>query len=41
MIHDGFVARLFRGEAFLLSRITADRMGAQQKEVMRDSETIA
>jgi hypothetical protein len=37
MIRDSFVARLFRGEAFLLSRVSADRMDAQQTEDMRVS----
>jgi hypothetical protein len=41
MIRTSFVARLFRGEAFLFSCVTADRMGAQQKEVMRHSEKLS
>ena len=41
MIYDDFVARLFRGEVFLLSRVTADWKDARQKLVMRESGTIA
>jgi hypothetical protein len=37
MIRDGFVARLFRGEAFLLSRVSVDRMDAEQTEDTRVS----
>jgi hypothetical protein len=41
MIRDGFEARFFRGEDFLLSRVSADRIGEQQTEVMRDSGKIS
>jgi hypothetical protein len=41
MIEEDFVARLLRGEAFLLTRVKADRMGAQQKKVIRDSGTFS
>jgi hypothetical protein len=41
MIDEDFVARLLRGEVFLLGRVTADRMDAQQKVFMRGSEIIS
>jgi hypothetical protein len=41
MIDEEFVARLFRGEVFLLGRVTADRMDVQQKVFLRGSRTIS